>query len=97
MGERLVPTGPLLGHDLRFAEGEPGRLERSILRGGGSTNPEAFRADHIRGRGLRRPLCVPVREASLEEEKGGHVVVRFTLPPGAFATIALELLIGSPV
>ncbi len=87
------PTGPLVGYDLRFAEGEAGRVEREVLREEGA-DPEAFRSEHGRARGGRRPLRVPVREASLELEPAGHVLVRFVLPPGAFATVLLKALRG---
>jgi tRNA(Glu) U13 pseudouridine synthase TruD len=75
-----------------------------VLRAEGA-DPEAFRAAHARMRGSRRPLRVPVKDASLEveppERPGSHggtgnVVVRFTLPPGAFATVLLDLLMAGP-
>lgn len=84
-------TGPLPGYDPRLASGAPGELEREVLRHEGA-DPEAFRADHARMRGSRRPLRVPVREASLEDEGAGRVCLRFVLPPGAFATVLLDLL-----
>jgi tRNA pseudouridine13 synthase len=89
------PTGPLVGYDLRFAEGEPGRIEREILDEEGA-DPEAFRPSHARARGLRRPLRVALREASIEEEPDGSVIVRFVLPPGAFATVLLDALMAPP-
>lgn len=89
------PTGPLPGYDLRLAGGEPGRLEREVLAAEG-VEPEAFREGLARMRGSRRPLRVPVREASLDEEAPGTVVVRFVLPPGAFATVLLGLLMEGP-
>jgi tRNA pseudouridine13 synthase len=88
-------TGPLPGYDQRLAGGAPGALEREVLREEGA-DPEAFRAAHARMRGSRRPLRVPVREASLEVEGPGTVVVRFVLPPGAFATVLLDLLMAGP-
>ena len=75
-----------------------------MLRAEGA-DPEAFRAAHARMRGSRRPLRVPVKDASLEVEPSerpdgnggtGNVVVRFTLPPGAFATVLLDLLMAGP-
>lgn len=87
------PTGPLPGYDQRLAAGEPGRLERAVL-SEARVDPEAFRAAHVRMRGSRRPLRVPVREASLDTEGADVVVVRFVLPPGAFATVLLELLMS---
>ena len=88
------PTGPLPGYDPRFASGRPGEIEREVLRETGA-DAEAFRADQARMRGSRRPLRVPVREASLEVEAPGRVTLRFVLPPGAFATVLLGQL-GTP-
>ncbi len=91
---RTSPTGPLLGYDQRLASGAPGRLEREVLAEAGA-DPEAFRAAHARMRGSRRPLRVPVKEASLTVEEPRTVVVRFVLPPGAFATVLLDRLMSS--
>ena len=90
---RASPTGPLLGFDPPRASGEPGALEQAILDADGAT-PEAFEARHCRARGLRRPLRVPVEEASLDVEDDDVVVTRFVLPPGAFATVVLEHLMS---
>ncbi len=85
------PTGPLPGYDLHLAQGAPGRLEQEVLAAEG-VDPEALREGLGRMRGSRRPLRVPVREASLEVEPSGSVLVRFVLPPGAFATVLLAQL-----
>ncbi|MFV1959256.1 MAG: tRNA pseudouridine(13) synthase TruD [Planctomycetota bacterium] len=92
---RARPTGPLVGYDLPLARGRPGEIERDVLRIEGA-EPEAFRADHVRARGNRRPLSVPVWQATLEDEDDGSVTVRFVLPPGSFATVLLEHLMASP-
>lgn len=98
------PTGPLPGYDQRLASGAPGAVERDVLRAEGA-DPESFRAAHARMRGSRRPLRVPVRDATLEVEPSerpeapggiGNVVVSFALPPGAFATVLLDLLMAGP-
>jgi tRNA pseudouridine13 synthase len=90
-----APTGPLVGYDQVRAGGEPGRIEREVLAEHGA-DPEAFRADHVRARGHRRPLSVRVHEASLEVEDASTVRVRFVLPPGCFATVLLEALMAGP-
>jgi len=90
------PTGPLLGYDPRFPSGRPGALEREVLAAEGA-EAEAFRASHCRARGGRRPLRVRLKEATLGVESDGSVLVRFVLPPGAFATIAMEhLMVAAP-
>lgn len=88
-----APTGPLVGDGLVLADGAPGRLERAVLTRLGA-DPEALAAEHVHTRGLRRPLRIPVREASLEVESPEDVVVRFVLPPGSFATVLLERLMA---
>jgi tRNA pseudouridine13 synthase len=90
------PTGPLVGIDLPRAAGLPGRLETDVLREEGA-DPEAFRAEHAFARGQRRPLRVPVEEASLDLEDERTAVVRFVLPPGSFATVLLDQLMRGPV
>ncbi len=85
------PTGPLLGYDSKPAGGAPGRMEQRVM-DENDVDPESFRASHCRSRGLRRPLRIPVQEASLEAEPDGAVVARFVLPPGAFATVVLDHL-----
>lgn len=88
------PTGPLAGSDCRMAGLEPGALEAQLLAEEGCS-PEVFRGTAAFSRGTRRPLVVPVREASIEQVAPRDVVVRFVLPPGAFATVLLEALMGA--
>ena len=91
----MSPTGPLVGYDGAEPTGEAGRIERAILDEEGA-DAEAFRDGHGRARGLRRPLRVPLEEASIDVDGEGCVVVRFVLPPGAFATVALQHLMDPP-
>jgi len=91
----MSPTGPLVGYDGAMPTDEAGAIEQAILDAQGA-DPEAFREGHGRARGLRRPLRVPLEEASLDVDHEGCVVVRFVLPPGAFATVALRHLMESP-
>ncbi len=93
---RASPTGPLLGYDPRVPTGRPGEIEREVLEAEGA-DAEAFRTSHCRARGGRRPLRVRLREATLAVESDGSVVVRFVLPPGAFATVVMEhLMLDAP-
>jgi len=85
------PTGPLPGYDLRESTGAPRALERAVLDPEELTD-DLFRAEAIRTRGTRRPYRVPLVDASLEADGPDAVVARFTLPPGAFATIVLDEL-----
>jgi tRNA pseudouridine13 synthase len=85
------PTGPLPGYDLRRPAGAPRRLEDAALAPEGLTD-EAFRQPRVRVRGARRPFRVPLTDASIEVEDRSTLLVRFTLPPGAFATVVLDEL-----
>ena len=85
------PTGPLAGHDLPRATGEPGRLEGEVLASEGFDEAD-FRTPLTRVRGSRRPYRVPLRDPTLEVEPDGAVLVRFGLPPGSFATVVLDEL-----
>lgn len=86
-----TPSGPLVGYDQQLADQEAGQVERRVL-AEDDAEPESFRQPHCRSRGGRRPLVIPVREASLEVEGPETVVARFVLPPGAFATVVLAHL-----
>ena len=92
-GGRLAPTGPLPGTSLRPAQGAVGALEAAVLEAEGE-DEALWGRPHIRSRGLRRPLAVPVREASLERDGPRDVLVRFVLPSGSFATVLLDLLMA---
>ncbi|MDJ0974980.1 MAG: tRNA pseudouridine(13) synthase TruD [Planctomycetota bacterium] len=88
---RASGTGPLLGYDMRWPDGPGETIERGIADEEGA-DAEEFRQMHCRARGGRRPLRVPLYEASIAQESDTTVRVRFVLPPGAFATVALEHL-----
>ncbi len=85
------PSGPLPGYDMRKPEGEPLAIERAVLQGEGLADA-AFRDPLVRTRGARRPLRVPLRDASLAPEGTDSAIARFSLPPGAFATAVLDEL-----
>ena len=84
-------TGPLWGYDLRRPAGKPLRAEQEILEAEGLSD-DAFRAEAIRTRGARRPYRVPLVDGSLERDGEDALLARFTLPPGAFATVVLDEL-----
>jgi tRNA pseudouridine13 synthase len=90
-GGRIAPTGPLPGSGLRAPEGRAAAIEAAVLAEEG-VDPELWKRPYVRCRGLRRPLTVPVREASLERDGPRDALVRFVLPPGSFATVLLDLL-----
>ncbi|MHB1296703.1 MAG: tRNA pseudouridine(13) synthase TruD [Anaerolineae bacterium] len=80
----ISPSGPLFGPQVRLAEGAPGLLEREVLAGEGLTLEDLRPRDGAALEGDRRPLRVPLEKAEARWENG--LVLRFTLPAGAYAT-----------
>ncbi len=90
----ISPSAPLYGTRTLLADGAPGARERELLAAEGVA-PEAFRVPGAGDlRGERRPLRVPVGDASAEPvpDAPRDVLVRFTLPRGSFATALLAEL-----
>ncbi|HUX01513.1 MAG: tRNA pseudouridine(13) synthase TruD [Phycisphaerae bacterium] len=91
----LSPSGPIVGHRVRLAEGRPGEIERAVLAASG-IGPEDFtRVKALRLRGGRRPLRIPLADVRLEPD-GEDLLLAFTLPPGAYATVVLAEITKSP-
>jgi tRNA pseudouridine13 synthase len=89
----VVVTGPMYGHDMRRpAEGsEAARREDEVLADAELTL-EAFRPLGKLAPGTRRALSIRP-EGPEATADGDHLVLAFTLPPGAYATvIAREIL-----
>jgi tRNA pseudouridine13 synthase len=92
---QVVPTGPMFGHKMMAPPaGTPaGTREDAILAAEG-IGPEAFATLGKLAEGTRRPLVVPVGAASVEAgPEPDSIVVRFTLPPGTYATVALAEIV----
>lgn len=91
-------SGLLLGYDVPFAEGEMGRLERSVVEEE-AVRPEDFvvtEMPRLSSRGLRRGLLAPLMEFSHQVD--GDVLLSFRLNPGCYATALLREVTkgGSP-
>jgi tRNA pseudouridine13 synthase len=92
----ISPTGPMFGTRMLAAEGAPGARERAVFERWGLPDLETLEAPRgIRLRGGRRPLRVPARGLVLRPEGGDALRIVVTLPPGSYATVLLEELIGS--
>lgn len=88
----ISPTGPLFGSRAPWATGEPGRIEREVVREFGATEESLKQAATACGfRGERRPFRVPLRDLTWSLE-GTALTVSFMLPPGAYATSLLREL-----
>lgn len=93
----ISPSGPVFGTRLLLPRGRPGAREREVLARLGIPPPERFRAPRgVRLRGARRALRVRPEEASAEPVAPDAVRLRFTLPPGSYATVLVEALFGRP-
>jgi tRNA pseudouridine13 synthase len=97
-GEVMV-TGPICGPRMPLPlEGSPAReLEESVFAGHDVT-PQSFAALGRLARGGRRPISVALPDAGVETlPESPGLVLRFTLPPGAYATVLLrEVVKGEP-
>ena len=92
----ISPTGPIVGHRVTLATGRPGEIERAVL-AEKNTSPADFESvKALRLRGERRPLRVPLADIEVRPV-GDDILVCFTLPSGAYATIALAEITKSDI
>jgi tRNA pseudouridine13 synthase len=85
----ISPTGPLFGRRMTEPAGRPAQLEEAVLRQSGLSRDQFQLVPGSRLDGARRPLRVPLLDWSVEsarDERGDFLQLRFTLPPGAYAT-----------
>ena len=85
----IVYTGPMYGHKMRASEGEPGELEKKILKRENVTLALFRRA---RLTGSRRPAFVRPRDLMIDCGERGLEFI-FALPPGAYGTSLLREII----
>ncbi len=85
----ISPSGPLFGHRMKAPSGRQADIEQRVL-DEFSVSPANFASkDALRIRGERRPLRVPVLDAAAQQTSDA-LILRFTLPPGSYATTALR-------
>jgi tRNA pseudouridine13 synthase len=86
-------TGPLIGFRVSLCDMAAGEIEQAILAQHQLT-PEMFKVPgYHRVKGARRPLRVKPEDLKFEagvDEVGGYILLAFTLPAGAFATVLLR-------
>lgn len=91
----ISATGPLFGTRGIEPAGAVAEREGAVLEEFGVESGPALRPPAgLRLRGGRRPLRVRPEQASWEREED-TLRLRFTLPPGSYATVLLEELFGS--
>jgi tRNA pseudouridine13 synthase len=96
----ISATGPIFGRKMRSPVGEVARLEREVFDRFGLPSELARLTlpRGIRARGSRRPFRVRPEGLDVTPlDEGGGLRVQCGLPPGAYVTILLELLVGSVV
>ena len=86
----ISPSGPLFGPKMRLAQGLPGEREQDVLRQEGLTL-EDWRLRGVRLDGDRRPFRAPLGDVDIHYDQG--LLLRFTLPAGAYASNVLDELI----
>ncbi len=85
----ISPTGPLFGHRMTEASGEPGQRESRVLSAEGLELSNFRTKDGVSIDGVRRPLRVPLDSPTVEDgtdERGHFLRLSFGLPPGSYAT-----------
>jgi len=89
----ISPTAPLFGFKVMQATGAPGDREQQLLQNAGLTL-ESWRLDNgLSMPGERRPLRVPLQQASAEQVADNQVKLSFSLPKGCYATsVLLEII-----
>jgi tRNA pseudouridine13 synthase len=91
----ISATGPIFGMHLLAARGAAAERERAVLAAHGV--PERLRPPRgLRLRGARRPLRVRPDDACCEPAGEGALRLRFTLPPGSYATVLVDSLFAAP-
>lgn len=89
----ISPSGPLPGPHLLEAHGEPGEIEAAAMAALGVSKDSFAHLPTQSHPGVRRPLRVPVRDASVDADPHGARVT-FALPAGSYATAVLRELIA---
>jgi len=87
----ISPAGPIFGHKMREAAGEPLAREERLLRAEG-VGPAHLRRGGGEAEGTRRPARLPA-QVEIAEETGGYRA-RFALPAGSYATVVMAELTG---
>ena len=91
----ISAAGPLPGTRLLSAIGAPGDRERALFRAHGIPDP-IVAPRGVRLRGARRPARVRPEAIGCETVGAGALRLRFTLPPGSYATVLVDALFTDP-
>jgi len=89
----ISPTGPIAGYAMEVPRGEPAAIENRIFEEAGVSLLKLPRMGPLTCVGDRRPLRFRPQETSVEtgsDDIGANLKLRFTLPPGCYATSLLR-------
>jgi tRNA pseudouridine13 synthase len=89
----VSPTGPIVGFAMSTPEGEAAVIEQEALADAGCALKDLPRTGPFKCVGGRRPLRFPLQQIDVEparDESGSYLELRFTLPPGCYATAVLR-------
>jgi len=89
----IVPTGPMFGPRMKAPTGIVEEFEREILAQSGLTDEHFARFPDLTA-GTRRPLLIWPEELSVEPTEQG-LLLKLSLPPGAYATVVLREVMKS--
>jgi tRNA pseudouridine13 synthase len=95
----ISASGPLFGTRMSAPAGRPLEIEQAVLAEAGHASEAFTRPGPLQWQGSRRPLRFPLGEASCaagRDEHGEFLELRFSLPPGCYATSVLRELLESP-
>ncbi len=92
----VSPSGPMPGPEMITGHGVPLRIENEVLAALELSHAAFGRLPFGLCRGERRPLRVPVAEASAQLVDGG-LQLQFVLPRGAYATSVLRELLTDTI
>ncbi|MSP16586.1 MAG: tRNA pseudouridine(13) synthase TruD [Myxococcales bacterium] len=87
----LVPTGPMPGAEMRAPRaGTLCALREERLLAADGLSPECLARWSRLMPGTRRPAAIPLGDARAAVAEGGGLLLEFTLPSGAYATVVAE-------
>ncbi|MFQ5489777.1 MAG: tRNA pseudouridine(13) synthase TruD [Phycisphaerae bacterium] len=85
----ISPTGPLIGKKMSQPVGQPGAIEAKVFAEAGLTPQDLTEVGAERLDGARRPLRVQPQDVGVSggsDAHGSFIELRFSLPPGSYAT-----------
>jgi tRNA pseudouridine13 synthase len=95
--ERAFVTAPLVGTDSELAAGEPGEIERAILRDLGIERGDFDLPGEFHSEGTRRAIQIrttvdvaPDPESAVDGDDVDALEFAFALPSGSYATTVLR-------